>query len=192
MPSVAVHLTRILDRVTHIVADEVLNCTSLSSTYSGIGDLHPALGREGHGQSLLFAGLRASGYFTLAEENYFVPTSTSRQIDLALWLPDVQRWLYLEVKPCGPYWGYQGVIGDAQKLVNDQPQDARDRLRGVLAYGFRDPVKERDGFPKKYEEISEILAPLGFRKVGIRTRKLEGTGFVYVQAGLWVIGEEPA
>src|SRR5687767_253224 len=102
MPSVNDHLIRILDRVTHIVADEVLNCSSLTAAYPGIGELHPAAGREGHGQSLLFAGLRASGYFTLAEANYSVPGSTSRQIDLALWLPDVQLWFYLEIKPCGP------------------------------------------------------------------------------------------
>jgi hypothetical protein len=189
MLSVNVHLNRILDRVTHIIADEVLNCSSLTSTYPGIGDLHPALGREGHGQSLLFAGLRASGYSTFAEANYFAPASNSRQIDLALWLPDIQLWLYLEVKPCGPYYGYQGVLGDAHKLIDDRPVDRRDWLRGILAYGFRDPVKERDGFPKKYSEITAELAPLGFREIGIRTRSLEGTGYCYVQAGLWVIGE---
>ena len=116
MSSVKAHLNRILERVTHIIADEVLNCTSLAATYPAIGDLHPAFGREGHGQCLLFAGLRASGYFTFAEASYFAPTSTSRQIDLAVWLPDVQRWLYLELKPCGPHWGYQQVIDDAEKF----------------------------------------------------------------------------
>jgi hypothetical protein len=38
MSSVNAHLTRILDRVTHIIADEVLNCSSLTSTYPGIGE----------------------------------------------------------------------------------------------------------------------------------------------------------
>jgi hypothetical protein len=81
MPDVDTHLRRILDRVTQVIADEVMNCASLVSTYPGIGVLHPAVGREGHVQSLLFDGLRASGYFTFAEANYFAPKSSSRQID---------------------------------------------------------------------------------------------------------------
>jgi hypothetical protein len=188
MQSLNSHLMRILDRVTHVVADEVLNCASLVATYPDIGELHPALGREGHAQSLLFSGLRASGYFTFAEANYATPGSNSRQIDLAVWLPDNQVWIYLEIKPCGPYWGIQAVLADAEKLVADQPTDPRDRLRGVLAFGFRDPVG-RDSFPHKYEDLSTRLQALGFREVGTRTRSLEGTTHSYVQAGLWVIGE---
>ena len=186
LPTVDVHLLRLLDRVTHIIADEVLNCASLARTYPQVGNLHPALRREGHVQSLLFDGLRASGYFTLAEANYFVPLSASRQIDLAVWLPDVLVWFYLEVKPCSPYYGVQPVVWDAQKLIDDKPTDLRDRLRGVLAYGFRDRVKERDGFPQKYKGIITELAPLGFREVGIQCRSLEGTEYTYVQTGLWV------
>ncbi len=137
-------------------------------------------------QALLFDGLRASGYFTIAEANYFVPASASRQIDLAVWLPDARLWLYLEVKPCSPHYGYQGVIADAQKLMEDRPFDPRDRLRGVLAYGFRHPVKEKDGFPEKYQQLGMGLLPLGFREIGIRRRSLEGTDYLYVQTGLWI------
>src|SRR5260221_7855009 len=86
LPNSDVRLRRLLDRVTHIIADEELNCASLARTYPKIGALHPALTREGHVQCLLFAGLRASGYFTLAESYYFLPASANRQIDLAVWL----------------------------------------------------------------------------------------------------------
>ncbi len=189
-----VHLLRVLDRITHLIADEVLNTVSLALTYPEIGDLHPALTREGHVQALLFAGLRGSGYFTIAEANYFMPASASRQIDLAVWLPDARLWLYLEVKPCSPHYGYQGVLADAHKLVEDRPADPRDRLRGALAYGLRHPVKEKDGFPEKYRQLGAELLPLGFREVGIRRRSLEGADYLSVQAGLWVIDQvvEPA
>lgn len=182
------HLRRILSRSTEIIADEVLNCASLRATYLAIGDLHPALCREAHVQSLLFAGLRSSGYLTFAEANYFAPASNSRQIDLAVWLPDVRRWLYLELEPCGPHFGYLPVLADAQKLIDDKPTDDRDQLRGLFVYGFRHPIKERDGFPKKYQEMSGELQQRGFTEVGIIHRPLEGVEYPYVQAGLWVLG----
>jgi hypothetical protein len=182
------HLCRLLDRVTAIFADEVLNCTSLSKLYPGIGDLHPAICREGHVQGLLLAGLRASGYYTVAEANYFVPSSNSRQIDLAVWLPDVARWLYLEVKPCHPLYGYQGVLDDAEKLRGDSPTDTRDQLRGVLTYGFRGPAIQRDFFPKKYQELGAKLIAMNFQQIGMACRSLDGTDYSYVQAGLWVLG----
>jgi hypothetical protein len=154
-----------------------------------IGDLHPALGREVHIQSLLFAGLRASGYLTFASANYFKPASNSRQIDLGVWLPDVKRWLYLELEPCGPHLGYLPVLADAQKLIDDNPKDDQDKLRGLIVYGFRHPVQEeRDGFRRKYEEMSSELEQRGFTKMGITSRSLEGMDYLYVLAGLWVLG----
>jgi hypothetical protein len=109
---------------------------------------------------------------------------------MAVWLPDVRAWLYLEVKPCSPYNGFQEVVWDAQKLIDDQPTDPRDQLRAVLAYGFRDPVKGRDGFPNKYKQIGDRLLQLGFHELGIRSRVLEGTEYVYVQAGMWVFCDD--
>src|SRR5262249_27966475 len=99
----------------------------------------------------MFAGLQASGYLTFATANYFKPASNSRQIDLAVWLPDLQRWLYLELESCGPHLGYLPVLADAQKLIDDKPTDERDQLRALIVYGFRHPMQERDGFPKKYQ-----------------------------------------
>src|SRR6202035_2518770 len=93
------HLSRILSRATDTIADEVLNCASIAAVYPGIGDIHPALCREAHAQSLLFAALRASGYFTLAEGAYFSPATAARRIDLTVWLSHVGRWLFLEIKP---------------------------------------------------------------------------------------------
>src|SRR6516165_10480116 len=67
---------------------------------------------------------------------------------------DVQRWLYLELEPCGPHFGYLPVLADARKLIDDKPTDHRDQLRALIVYGFRHPVQERDGFPNKYQEMS--------------------------------------
>jgi hypothetical protein len=192
-PLLEAHLRRILDRVTHIIADEVLNCMSLAATYHDhdIGDLHPALGREGHMESLLFGGLRASGYFTMSQAGYFAG-APSRQIDLAVWIPDTRAWLYLEIKPCWPDGGNQPVLDDAQRLIDDQTTDRRDRLKAVLAYGFRWPVREPDGFPQKYLDLSAELEQMGFSRVGIRCRSLEGTRYLYVQVGLWILNCQPA
>jgi hypothetical protein len=182
------HLRRILSRATEIIVDEVLNAASLRAIYQDIGDLHPAVCREGHMQSLLFAGLRSSGYFTIAEANYFKPMSNSRQIDLAVWLPDVHRWLYLEIEHCGTQAGYGNAFWDAKQLVEDSPVDRADQLRAVLVYGFRTQVNRRDDFKDKYEELNAELQKQGFELIQIQDRLLEGEGFVYVQAGLWVLG----
>jgi hypothetical protein len=185
-PPLDAHLRRILDRVTQIIADEVLNCISLAETYPCMGDLHPAVCREGHMESLLFGGLRVSGYSTISQADYFTGRP-SRQIDLAVWIPDTRAWLYLEIKPCWPDGGCQEVLDDAQRLIDDRTTDPRDRLKGVLAYGFRWPVRDPDGFPAKYEQLGVQLEQMGFFTVGIRRRPLEGTRYLYVQAGLWIL-----
>ncbi|HEY7158209.1 MAG TPA: hypothetical protein VH575_29925 [Gemmataceae bacterium] len=192
--SIDVHLLPILDQITKLIADEELNRASLVHTYPGIGDRYPDMYREGHVQSVLFCGLRTSNYFTIAEANYINPTSIYRKIDLAVWLPDARLWLYLELKPCPPVGAIADVLLDAKKLVDDRPTDPRDRLRGILAYGLRNPV-QWDGFPNKYRQLGEILLrDYGFQEVGIRSRSLKGTPSLYVQAGLWVTEQiaEPA
>jgi hypothetical protein len=191
MTTTHAHLRRILSRCIEIIADEVLNSASLSALYPMIGDLHPAVGREVHVQSLLFAGLRSSGYLTFASANYFVPASNSRQIDLAVWLPDVQRWLYLELEPCGPHFGYLSVLSDARKLIEDNPTDERDQLRALIVYGFRHPFQKKDGFRTKYERTSAELQRLDFAEVGITHRPLHGVEYLYVLAGLWALGLAP-
>lgn len=184
------HLRRILARSIEAISDEVLNCASLAALYPEIGQLHPAVYHEAHAQHLLFAGLRLAGYMTIAEANYFAPADNGRRLDLAVWLPDARRWLYLEIEPCGPLYGYQNVLEDATKLVTDDPTDPRNRMRGVLVYGFRDPVTTRDGFRRKYENMSTALVGLGFTEIEIRQRSLDGAEYQYVQAGLWVLGLE--
>jgi hypothetical protein len=185
--AVNAHLRRLLRRLVDIIRDEVANCASLAELYPEMGDIHPALCRERHVQNLMAQGARQAGYFTLSECNYFVPASEGRRIDLGLWITDVRQWLYLELEPCGPLFGYQGVLADAQKLVADVPKDVRDQLRSLVVYGFRDRVKERDYFPDKYEELSEKLGELGFKKIEIRRCQLDSPDYTYFQAGLWVL-----
>src|SRR5262249_11502168 len=134
-------------------------------------------------------GLRASGYFTMAGENYFVPDSTSRQIDLALWIADERRWLFLEVKPCWQQGGYLKVLEDAKKLTTvDKSRDPRDQLRGILAYGFKWAAGPHDEFPEKYESLSQELGEKGFTTIGVDKHDLEGPTYPYIQVGLWVTG----
>jgi hypothetical protein len=192
MSSVLAHLKRIHNRCLESISSEVQNCASLASVYGDdLGDIHPAPCREIHVQSVLFAGLRDSGYFTLAGAIYWMPANMRRQIDLAVWIPDVRRWFYLEVKPCEQQGGAANVRSDAEKLRDDRPSDPRDRLRGVLAYGFKYDTAHGDRFPAKFEGISEELRPIGFAPIAIDSRPLNDTRYPYVQVGLWAIGLDP-
>jgi hypothetical protein len=189
MASILAHLERIHTRCLEIIADEVQNCTSLAAVYGAkIGEVHPAPSREVHVQSVLFAGLRASGYFTFAGALYEMPANNRRQIDLAVWLPDDRRWFYMEVKPCEQQGGFGNVVADAQKLLSDRPSDPKDRLRGVLAYGFKYPASGQDRYPMKFEKISKRLKPMGFTRISIDHRDVKGPVYAYVQVGLWVTG----
>jgi len=182
------HLKRILDRSIEAVVDEVRNGITLTAIYPSLGKIHPAEGRERQIQHVVFSAMRSSGYFSLVETNYSKPRDNSRRIDIAAWLPDLSRWLFLEVKPCNPLSGFENVIADAGKLISDDPLATEDRLRGIFVYGFRDTVS-RDQFPQKYSKMSARLCQLGFTEIGISKRDLSGTSYNYVQAGLWVIAD---
>lgn len=182
------HLERILDRSIEAVVDEVRNGLTLAAIYPTLGKIHPAEGRERQIQHVVFSAIRSSGYFSLVETNYSKPRDNSRRIDIAAWLPDISRWLFLEIKPCNPLFGYENVIADAVKLINDDPVASEDRLRGIFVYGFRDSVSI-DHFPQKYSKLSTELRQLGFTEIGISKRDLSGTSYNYVQAGLWVIAD---
>jgi hypothetical protein len=84
--------------------------------------------------------------------------------------------------------GYQWVLDDAQKLIDDAPTDPRDRLRGLLVYGFRNPVSQPDQFPEKYQTLGRELGRMGFAEAGISSRTLDGVQYAYVQVGLWALG----
>ena len=196
MVSTLGHLERLLTRSAEIIADEVRACVSLTKLYDTIGnletDLQLSICREAHFGSLLFAGLRASGYFAFAQGNYFRPKAPGRQIDLTIWLPDVQRWLYMEIEPCGTQAGLGCVPTDAKKLIDDAPTDLRDVLRALLVYGFRTPTSHQDLFRDKFHErLDSELAELGFSNIGIVSREVEGDPRItYVQTGLWVVGDK--
>jgi hypothetical protein len=125
------HLRRIHARCLDIIAEEVQNCSSLADLYGECGNVSPAFRREVHVQSLLFAGLRSSGYFTMAGVDYFHRDPTSWQVDLAIWLPEALRWFYMELKHCEQQGGYPQALSDRDKFVADGPLDERDRLRGL-------------------------------------------------------------
>jgi hypothetical protein len=98
-----------------------------------------------------------------------------------------RQWLYLELEPCPPLFGYHSVIADAQKLVDDVPTDVRDQWRSLVVHGFRDRVKARDGFAEKYAKMAVELEKLGFRQVEIRRCQLESPDYPYFQAGMWLL-----
>ncbi len=193
MPTIDCHLRHILSRATDIITDEVLNCSSLAELHAmKFADVHPAFCREAHIQSLLFAGLRPAGYFTLAETTYETPTSPSRRIDLGVWLPDRDARLYLEVEQCGPQAGFQYVLRDARKLIEDRSTNPRDQIRAVFVYGFSGPESREDGFREKYESMGAALEEKGFTRVGINYRKLGVKLFNCLQTGLWALGSSRA
>jgi hypothetical protein len=99
------------------------------------------------------------------------------------------RWLYLEVKPCDPQAGDTKVLADAEKLIDDNPSDPRDQLRGVFAYGFRWQNTNEARFGQKYKNLSNKLVVKGFSEVGICKRKFSESTNGYVQTGLWVLGQ---
>jgi len=180
------HLKRLHQSGLHALANEARRIGVLNDLYDDFGDQHLAELREGHAQAALFEGFRADGYFAEAESYYF-EGNPRRRIDLAVWLPDVRRWLYLEVKPCGPQGGGKKVLGDAKKLLADPSGDIRDQLRGVLAYGFQRPLEHgRDQYPDKYARLSGRLDKRGFKEIAIGRAELADTGFEYLQLGLWV------
>jgi hypothetical protein len=193
MVTTANQLKRILARSTDIIADEVRNCVSMVKQYNTIGtlenDLQLSYCREAHFVCLLFAGLRASGYFTIAQGNYFDPGANARQIDLTIWLPDVHRWLYMEVEPCGTQAGLGCVLPDAKKLIADTSKDPRDALRALLVYGFGTLTSHQDGFEEKYRvRLDGKLGELGFSSIGIESRRIEGDPRItQVQTGLWMV-----
>jgi hypothetical protein len=159
---------------------------ALNDLYDGFGDQHLAELREGHAQAVLFETFRADGYYAEAESSYFEGEEL-RRVDLAVWLPDVRRWLFLEVKPCGPQSGDGNVLSDVEKLLTDPSADDRDQLRAVFAFGFRRPLERGpDRFPDKYTQLSGRLEEHGFREVGLGTAELADAGFEYLQTGLWV------
>ena len=129
------HLSRIHARSVDAIYDEVRNTESLRAVYPKIGEIHPAEARERHIQHVIFSGIRNAGYFAQLETMYFEDGNNSRRIDIGVWLPDVERWFFLEVKPCSQYNGYKNVLGDARKLVADEEKSsgraADSSLRGV-------------------------------------------------------------
>jgi hypothetical protein len=183
---------RVHSRCLEIIADEVQNCASLEKVYGKeIGDIHPAPCHEVHVQSILFAGLRASGYFTMAGANYFDDRSSPhRQVDLAVWLSDVPTWLYLEIKECEPQGGRGKVLEDARKLKEgDKSNNPRDQLRAVLAYGFKYGKPSTIRYQAKFEKVSkELEEEWKFEKIAIDHRSLAGQTYSCVQVGLWAIG----
>ena len=180
------YLKHLLICFTKGVRAEVSHCASMVQLYPEMGRIHPAINRERHVQNLFAQIARQAGYFTLSECNYFVPASEGRRIDLAIWIPECRRWAYSDLEPCGPHYGFLEVLSDAQKLVNDSPQDERDSCRCLIVYGFRDPV-DRDGFPGKYREMSDQLEEMGFRMLDIQRCELDTADFNYFQAGIWVV-----
>ena len=180
------HLQRVYQSGLHALANEARRMKALDDLYDGFGDQHLAELREGHAQAVLFEGFRADGYYAEAESSYFEGEEL-RRVDLAVWLPDVRRWLFLEVKPCGPQGGDGKVLADADKLLSDPWDDDRNHLRAVFAFGCRGLLERGpDRFPGKYAQLSTRLAERGFREVGLGRADLADAGFEYVQVGLWV------
>jgi hypothetical protein len=176
------HLTRLYTRTLDLLADEVGRVVALNALYDDFGQEHPADTREGHVQSLLFAGYRAEGYFTEAETRYFWSAGSRRQIDLGVFIPDSRVWLFLEVKP----WGDAEVLSDAKKLMGDDPQDESDRLRGIVAYRFRDSTQGGGTLTDRSKGLSSKLKAMGFREVGLGERDLQSGSFQSVEVGFWV------
>ena len=178
------HLLRLLSCFNGAIYHEVNNIQSLLKIYPSIGEIHPAECREQHIQSLFFLGLRSAGYYVHSETQYFYPKSNSRRLDLACWLPEIKKWLFIELEHCSPLSGFKHVLNDAMKFKDDTQKGTLKELKCLLVYGFRDVVT-RDTFPEKYEKLSNALVQKCFSKIEISRTPLFGKNYKYLQTGLW-------
>jgi hypothetical protein len=146
---------------------------------------------EGHVQSLVFQELRTSKpeYYVESEAPYFCGPKGRREVDLAIWLPPVERWLYLEVKGWLTKKGSKSVRKDAKKLIRDGQRNCQRTLRGILVYGTYSS-KHRCSIAL-YESVGdeELEKEMGFARVGIRSKDFSGDddGWQGLQMGLWCI-----
>lgn len=205
-PRLTTHLGRIHARCIDALVDEVKYTADLYQVYPEIGSIHPAYEREGHAQHLMSTALRSAGYYTKVETNY--PNTMPgyygrRKIDIAAWIPDVRRWLYLEIKTFYHSNGEPGqVIQNANGLISDCPSG--DQLRGLLVYGFFFPpgslkkiqsevgrqekqASYENKFYDKFDGLGAELTKLGFKEIAIADQDISGE-WPYMQVGLWVIG----
>jgi hypothetical protein len=121
-------------------------------------------------------------------EAYFYDEDRSRRPDLAIMIPSIERRLFLEIKPIGPYYGYPAAVNDIKKL-NGMKKDPRNEWNGLIALGFRDPAGEKERFEAKYGRMSkEITTNYPYREIGIRRVKLSDmdSSIPYALVGLWV------
>src|SRR5206468_2275342 len=123
--------------------------------------------------------------------NYFKPRANGRRIDLAVWLSDSKKWVYIEIEPYGAQAGLpQQLLADAQKLIEDEPADPRDNLRCLIAYGFSYSNSTIEHLRKKYDHLNAKLTDTGFRLVGIRPRSLDSPEPANILAGMWIVDPE--
>lgn len=176
------------DEFKYAIEKEDALCKKLYAKYRGIGEIYPDpdVCRENQMVTLFAAHLRAGKkkYFTQSESNYYIPNNNRRRIDLAVWLMEKRKWIFIEIEPCNPLGGFLGVLRDSKKLLRDKSKDKRDSMRMLIVYGFRKHVK-KDGFEKKYNKMSISLIKMGFFKQKKDKIKLTYPGYEYCQVGIW-------
>jgi hypothetical protein len=173
------------------VTEEVLRCETIARAAAGNASRsparHPANAREGHFQCLLFHALRSVRYYTRAETNYCDPSAPSRQLDLALWMPDSKAWLFVEIEKCGSQGGDDSVIPDAIKLIEDVRSDPAACVRLLLVYGFLEVAGKPEKFRTKYDTLGQKLTRLGYLDGFVLQRHLPGESYCCFQVGCWVV-----
>ena len=84
--------------------------------------------------AVLCTHLRNLGFFTRMDW-YFDGNNSLLRPDLAVWLPDSRRLLFLELKRVGQGYPYKGLRRDIKKLDNISV-NPKNSLNGLLVIGF--------------------------------------------------------
>lgn len=178
-----------LDIILNGICDglrQEVRCRYLAQLVSPLEDLSLASEREAQLISSISYHLRILG-FTVHTEGYFYYQPTQRRPDLCVLLPVTSKYLFLEVKPVHPFTGIWSAIEDIEKLETIKEPD--DKRNGLIALGFRNPIKTYDRYPQKYRDLpQEITSNHPYREIGIKQVPLDGMDkyAIYAMVGLWV------
>ena len=136
--------------------------------------------------------IRTSGFMVHVEHYWYGDddgVSDAETPDLAIRLPRVGKYLFLEAKPINPGDNAIDKAGyDLDKLM--KPTNPQNKRNGFLALGFAFENTQHDTFQNKYQELSEyITTNYHFREFKISPVDLKNVGdtkLEYAMVGLWL------
>lgn len=135
--------------------------------------------------------IRTSGFMVHVEHYWYADDNISNAEipDLAIRLPRIGKYLFLEAKPINP--GYSAIDiarEDLEKL--SRPTNPNNKRNGFIAIGFAKSNTRHETFKNKYNELSKyITTNYQFREFRLESVELENVGdpeLKYAIVGLWL------